>query len=62
MARSEELALGELESVLASARQVALAIGTDDPEGHGGAVGDSPQPAAEHGSNEHSVEDAPEVR
>ena len=47
---------------LASARQIALEIGTDDPERHGGAVGDSPQPAAEHGSNEHSVEDAPEVR
>ena len=47
---------------LASARQIALEIGTDDHEGHEGAVGESPPPTAERGSNEHSVEDAPEER
>ena len=47
---------------LASARQIAVEIGTDDHEEHGGAVGDTPQPTAEHRSNQRSVDGAPDVR
>ena len=48
---------------LASAQQIALALGSNDHEsGLEGAVGDSPESGSEPGPGEQSVEAAPEVR